>query len=61
MTDNFRVCKDCGERYVLPIPYAEANPQIRDRCVDCIATYQLENEEPLNTEHSRNYDACHCQ
>ncbi len=49
MTDNFKVCRDCGEPYVLPIPYADANPLIRDRCVDCIAIYQQENEEPLNT------------
>lgn len=39
-----RICEDCGKPYTLPIPYDQANPQIRDKCLDCIKAMQRDHE-----------------
>lgn len=41
----WRDCVDCGKPYDLPIPYEQANPAIRDRCVECISVMQHNHEE----------------
>ena len=40
-----RTCADSGKTYDLPIPYEKANPDIRDKCIDCIEKYQQEHEK----------------
>jgi hypothetical protein len=44
---EWRKCEDCGKQYELPLPYAQANPLIRNKCVDCISIYQRENDMKL--------------
>ena len=47
---ELRDCEDCGEPYTLPIPYEQANPQIRDKCVECISIMQRDHgktEQPV--------------
>jgi len=39
-----RVCGECNEAYLLPIPYEKCNPKSRDLCCDCIAKMQRESE-----------------
>ncbi len=31
-----RYCGSCGEPYLLPLPYDNCNPEIRDLCIDCL-------------------------
>jgi len=49
-----RDCEDCGKPYALPIPYEQANPVIRDKCVECISVMQREHvktdEKPVKKE-----------
>ena len=50
---ELRDCEDCGGSYTLPIPYEQANPQIRDKCVECISIMQKTHEntnEPVKEE-----------
>ena len=42
--NEHRVCEDCRKPYTLPIPYEQANPQIRDKCLDCIKAMQRDHE-----------------
>jgi hypothetical protein len=39
-----RTCEDCGKPYLLPIPYDQANEQIRNKCLDCIKGLQRDQE-----------------
>jgi len=39
-----RIC-GCGDHYELPIPYAEANPAIRDLCPVCLSEEQYRRLE----------------
>ena len=45
-----RYCGECGEWYILPIPYEKANQQIRDLCPECIARLQREHEDQPRKE-----------
>lgn len=48
MTSTWRICKKCNHDYLLPIPYEQSNPGIRDLCEECIGEYQRENEGCMN-------------
>jgi hypothetical protein len=39
-----RICS-CGDHYELPIPYEQANPEIRDKCPTCTSLMQRQREE----------------
>jgi hypothetical protein len=41
---EYRICS-CGDHYELPIPYAQANPEIRDKCPECVSVMQRKREE----------------
>jgi hypothetical protein len=41
---EYRKCSDCGKSAYLPSPEDKANALIRDRCVDCIAVFQREEQ-----------------
>ena len=42
---ELRECEDCEKLYTLPIPYDQANPLIRDKCVNCISIMQRNHEK----------------
>jgi hypothetical protein len=48
---TWRICRICGNDYFLPVGYQEANPEIRDLCLDCISLKQrgipLPNDEKV--------------
>lgn len=42
-----RTCAKCGGPYLLPLEYENANPDIRDLCIDCIEEYVMGGDEDV--------------
>lgn len=47
---EWRLCSDCHEPFMVPVPYEDQNPDIRDKCVECISKYQREHEKTEKEE-----------
>ena len=43
-TTEERYCGECGEFYLLPLPYEQCNPITRDLCTACISDLQRSHE-----------------